>query len=212
MAADLIDLTTLALVKDYSEIDPDNTDGDALVQGLITSFSEWVLHKTGIASFTEVVRYVENRDGNGNNRMMLRNPPAVNVATIVVTIDGVDVPYSATFGQPGFFVSDDGRSIVLRSPGQGYSPAQMNYVGRVFNRGVGNVRLSYQGGFESVPTDLEMAVRRTVSIYLQRRDYKDQASKALAAGGTTGTTRFRDWELAPEDACVIDYYSRQSVI
>lgn len=58
------------------------------------------------------------------------------------------------------------------------------------------------------PADLELCARRTVAVAYKRRQWLDQASKTLGAQGASGTTRYRDWKLTPEDEVTMQNYRR----
>lgn len=78
-------------------------------------------------------------DGNGRNRIQLRNWPVVSVAS--VSIDGQSIPQSS-----------DGRSFGwLLEPGDDEPPGAMQFVmlrGGVFARGWQNVAIAYRAGYQ----------------------------------------------------------------
>lgn len=206
-----IDLTTLAAVKD--ELNIQSTSADSELQQYITAWSMAVLNRTGIQSFSQPELMTETRDGNGNYQMFTRLRPIINVVS--VSISGVAVAQAGVWPSAGYYVADDQRSIKLRNP---QFPISYNYYPNYttpapgFQRGQGNVQLVYWAGYVNVPVDLEMASRRMVAIYYGRKKTRDQASQGIAAGGTTATTRFRDWDVPPEICKVVDYYSRLAII
>ena len=209
-----IDLTTLALVKDEANVQ--SSTQDSIIQGYITNWSQAVLNETGIASFSQVQQFTETRNGNGNYQMFTRNRPIVNVAA--VTVSGVAIPAAGVWPSWGYFVSDDQRSIWIRQAGSpvgfSYAASPNNRIPSTpgFSRGVGNVVLTYNAGFAAVPNDLEIASRRMIAVYYKRKQTLDLSSEAEAAGGTTATTKYRDWKVPPEVACVVDFYRRLAVI
>jgi hypothetical protein len=215
------DLTTLAKVKSWLLIPQDNTKDDSDIQDVITGWSTYCLGQLGFTSMTKVQQYTELRNGNGNCQMFVRNRPIINVES--VTVNGVAVPAAGDWPSMGYYVSDDQKSIMIRGVGvqrgilAGYGSLGTYSTGSAtsaggFARGVGNVKLVYNAGFVRVPADLELAARKACAIHYKRKQTIDLASKAQAAGGTTGTTRYRDWDIPPEVETVIDYYSRVAVI
>jgi len=209
-----IDLTTLDAVKSELNIPQSNHNADAELQGYITAWSAAVLNQTGIKSFVQPSLMTEIRDGNGNVQMFTRNRPIINVVS--VTISGTAVAAAGAYPSAGYYVSDDLKSIKLRTPA--LSRISYNYYPNYglptqgFQRGQGNVQLVYWAGYVNVPLDLEIASRKMVAIYYGRKQTRDQASIGIAAGGTTASTRFRDWYAPPEVCMVIDYYSRTAII
>lgn len=210
-----VDLTTLNAVKNELGITLTDHSNDQELQQYITAWSMAVLNQTGIKSFTQPVQMTETRDGNGNSQIFTRLRPVINVSS--VTINGVAVQAAGAWPGSGYYISDDQRSIKLRNvnlaPGQGSYPTygrQQPAFG--FVRGQGNVLLQYWAGYTNVPTDLEMASRKMVALYFGRKQTRDIASKGLAAGGTTASTRYRDWDAPPEVCKVVDYYSRTAII
>ncbi len=209
----VVDLTTLAAVKDELIIPQTNHAADQVLQQYITSWSMAVLNQTGIQSFTQPQLMTEIRDGNGNNQMFVRMRPIVNVVS--VAINGTAVPATGAWPSSGYYISDDLKSIKLRFSA---TPVSYPYYPRQssgalgFVQGQGNVQLVYWAGYSNVPYDLEIASRKMVALYYGRKTTRDIASVGIAAGGTTATTRYRDWDVPPEICKVIDYYSRTAII
>lgn len=202
----IVDLCSLAEVKDWLGIQPDNTDDDSVIQSLITSFSQFVLNKTGISSFNCVQDFVDTYDGNGSYRIFTDNRPITNVSSVVV--GSYNIPQSTSVTTPGYFIERAKKSIAFRSSGQLLMPPQSIYP-YLFTPGVGNVVISYSAGYSRVPTDLQEACYKAVAIYYRRKDWIDYDSKSLSAGaGVSGTIRYRSWNLPPEINSVIDFYSR----
>lgn len=209
-----IDLTTLDAVKAELNIPQSNHNPDNELQGYITAWSAAVLNQTGIKSFAQPTLVTEIRDGNGNAQMFTRMRPIINVVS--VSISGKAVAQAGAFPSAGYYISDDLKSIKLRTAQ--LSRISFNYYPNYglptqgFQRGQGNVQLVYWAGYVNVPLDLEIASRKMVAIYYGRKQTRDQASIGIAAGGTTATTRFRDWDVPPEICKVVDYYSRTAII
>jgi hypothetical protein len=199
-----IDLTTRAEVKSWLGIAQENTADDDLISGCITAASAYWLWRTARGSATdeipdasplvEPVTYDEVYDGSGSARQFLRNNPIVSVLTLEV--NGRLVPASTGFGQGGYTIDGNGKSLVLR--------------GEIFKEGIQNVHVVYQAGFRGVPADIRLAATQMVAVNYKRRQWIDQKSQAMAAGA--GTVTYRDWELPPEVERVISNYSRTAVV
>lgn len=193
-----IDLVDLATVKQWLNIANTNTDDDLLIQFLITAFSQHVLNKTGIASFTSVDAFVDTYDGNGQERLFVRNPPIVSVAS--VNVGSLSLPQSTGLTSNGWFIEDSKKSIALRG-----------CVYR-FHRGLGNIQVSYTGGYSEVPIDLAEAAMNAIGQNYVRKDWKDLASQAISSGsGVTGTSRYRDWVYPPGVLETILFYKRRAL-
>jgi hypothetical protein len=74
------------------------------------------------------------------------------------------------------------------------------------------VFLSYNGGYASVPEDLEFAVRCVVALNYKRKAWQDMASKALSGAGGSATTSYRDWAWPPEYEHVFEHYRRLAAV
>jgi hypothetical protein len=82
-----------------------------------------------------------------------------------------------------------------------------------FNAADNNNQVAVSYEFLSPPFDLEFACRRTIGTYYKRRQWLDQGSKALnSGGGSSGTTSYRSWPIAPEDRIVINAYKRVAIV
>jgi gp6-like head-tail connector protein len=203
-------MVSLQQVKDWLGIAQTNTDNDSLIQLLVSSFSQYVINRTGRPSFNSVSQYIDTIDGNGNSRIFVRNPPIVDL--ILATAGSFVFPISSTNATAGIFVEDSGKSIAFRSQwGTGY-PA--NYPpGSIypyyFPPGIGNIQITYTGGYLAVPYDMQEICMEEIAILYARKDWKDLASKALAAGGgVTGTTTYRSWHLTPRSEMIVQFYQR----
>ena len=202
----LFDLVTLDQTKDYLGLQSSNTDDDITIQFLISGFSQYVLNRTGISSFTQTQTFNEIYDGNGNQRLFVLNPPIVTLNS--VTIGSFSVPISTGLIVSGVYVEQSGRSIAFRNSGGVLSPPFSIYP-YYFTRGYGNIQVNYIGGYTSVPFDLGVCTMKVVAQNYRRKDWIDLASKSLSAGaGVTGTTRYRDWAMPPECEETLRFFSR----
>lgn len=204
-----IDLVLLDDVKNWLNLSSSNTDSDYLLQLLITSFSRYVLNRTGRDSFSSTT-YTEIYDGNNASRLFLRNSPITNVSSIVVGT--YSIPQSTTLTVPGWFIEQSKKSLALRSFGYG---GQQMIPGSVFPQrfweGIGNIQITYTAGWTTTPPDLYDAAMETVAVIYARKDWKDMLSRALAISGGSGTTTFRREFLTPGVEEIIEHHSRRSL-
>ena len=160
------DLTTLANVKAWMGIT--STDHDAVLTRLISAASNYIQSWLNRDLFA--ADCTERFDGTGTAMLVLPNYPVQSVTS--VKVNGVVVP-AGTDSSDGYFYNTDG--IKLR----GYR----------FERGVSNVLVSYRGGFESIPAELEQATIELVSLRHKERERIGIVSKGLAGETITYTQR-----------------------
>lgn len=202
---EVIDLVTLDEVKTWLGFSPTNTSCDASLQMLITSFSQYVLNRTGRASFKVVQQYSEVYDGNGNSRLFLDNTPIVSLIDVLIGL--YSVPLSSGVSVPGIFIDRSKKSIVFRNSGFYLTPPLSIYPYR-FMPGEGNVQVTYTAGYSAVPYDLQEIVIETVAQNYKRKDWIDLVSKQMSTPGASGTTSYRSWAMTPFAEEVIRFYSR----
>lgn len=200
-----IDLVSLSDVKSWMGFDPSNTSCDSIIQLIITSFSQYVLNRTGIQSFKQVSQYTDVYDGNGNSRLFLDNRPILSLLSVI--IGSYTVPLSTSLVNPGIFIERGGLSIAFRDPGWSLTAPLSLYPYR-FLRGTGNVQVTYTAGYNAVPYDLQEIVIEIVAQNYKRKDWIDLASKNISTPGAAGSTVYRSWALTPMAERVINYYSR----
>ena len=217
MSVNAIDLTTLAAIKSWAQV---QTSGDdTTIQDAITAFSLYVLHLTGrgpadgtvptTSPFSTPVSYDEFYDGNGNDTLPLRNWPITTVTS--VNDSGVIIPASSGVSNPGYVVDQSKKFLVLRYGGLPY-PYSRSYRGAAYScrgwtLGTQNIEVQYTAGFSALPFDLEMMARKVVALNYRRRQNIGQKSQAMAQGA--GTVSFGEWEMGPDDMRVIEYYKRR---
>jgi hypothetical protein len=214
MAANAIDLTTLAAVKAW--IQTTNSGDDQIIQDAITGFSLYVLHQTSrgnadgsvpVASpFNSVVSYDEFYDGNGNNILPLNNWPIVAVSS--VNDSGLALSPSNGLTGAGYVIDQSKKFLVLRCGGSAY-PQRSGRYGSPYNYRAGwslgtqNIEVKYTAGFAATPFDLEMMARQVVSRTYKSRQAIGQKTQAMAAGA--GTIVW-NWDMSDQDKKVIQYY------
>lgn len=216
-----IDLTDVPTVRTFCELQSDADDG--LIQIGISGFSMFMLHACGYgpadgsvptqSPLVQQVPFNEWYDGNGHNRLFLRNSPIGTVT--VLTINGRAIPASTAWGLMGWVVDDTRKSISLRAGGGGSSGTSNFFSARggglCFirdNVNPQNINVQYTAGYAGVPFDLAEMAMRVVGQNYKRRQWIDLASKSISAQGGTGTTRYRDWAMSPLDEKVLLHYKR----
>jgi len=220
-----IDLTTLEIVKDYLTVC--DSKSDTVISWAITSASIYWLWRTGQGNadgsvpthspYVSPQPYSEWYDGNGNDRLFLRHSPIVSVQAL--NINGVAVRASSTFGDGGFVVDQNGRSLTFRSSGsgvsrgvnQGYGYAYSSFFPACgFSLGTQNIQVQYTAGFVTTPLDINEAVTEMVALTVKRRGWLDFKQQAMP--DTIGTITYRDWIFTPKIISVMENYARRAQV
>lgn len=151
------DLTTLVNYKQWGGVT--GTTDDALLGRLITSVSLFILGwiNDNIASQT----YNERRGGWGGDEMPLAHGPIVSVTSL--TIDGQTIPASPDGIAYGYVQVKGGLKL----------------IGYRFNRGHGNVFVTYVAGYATTPPDVEQACIELVELRYKQKGRSDVTSKVL---------------------------------
>lgn len=167
------DLTTLASVKSWLNISTNGDDG--VLTRLISSTSQYIqswLNRT----FT-VSSVTETYSGTGTMKLALRNYPVIAVST--VTIDGINVPFSADGIQAGFVF--DSKAVYL--------------IGYKFTQAPQNVRVTYTWGYQklnelvSIPATPYQVAAASLSLPWNANgsvSYNGVAMTQVAASPATG--------------------------
>lgn len=174
------DLTSLFAVKQWLEIDPENTDADVLLKRLIRAASAFVLQHLNRKSLT-LTEYVETYDGYGNSFMLLRQAPVYDLSALSFT----GTPISSATGDG--FTSPRANGFVLEPP---YSPSvilgeqRVNLYGYRFPRQRAAVSVRYRAGYviDDEPhtiADVSPATVSTDSMWLGDVSVKNAETLAL---------------------------------
>lgn len=179
-------LITLAALRAYLSIPPDQTEDDALLQTLITAASARIEAAIGrsilSAERTDVL------DGNGKTRLMFPAWPVTAVAE--VSVNGHSIPAAASFGAGGYR----------------FDPTMLVACGHCFVRGHRNVRLTYTAGFASTPPDIAQACMQMVGAAFAEKDRLGVGSKSLAGE----TITYIDVAMSPGVQSMLNAYRRVS--
>jgi hypothetical protein len=143
------DLCTMAQVKAYLPAMQTVTTDDALLSGLITAISTFMA--TYCSRVFQSASYQETYSGQHTRRLTLRQFPVT--AVISLSISGMSIPASGDGVQPGYVWDQYG----------------IDLIGYIFQRGRGNIAVSYTAGYAAIPADLSQACAELVALdYLER--------------------------------------------
>lgn len=144
----MADLTTLATVKEYLDIESADSSSDSLLERLIAASSRQA--ETYCNRVFEIADYSETYDGNASDILFLKNSPIVSVASLWIDSESV--------AAQDFKIYDD----------------YLRLVSELFTPGELNVSVSYSAGYydpqaESPPSDVEDACIQLVAFKFNLR-------------------------------------------
>lgn len=123
------------------------SDDNGIIARLISAVSTSI--QNYISYDINVTEYTETHNGIGSHRQMLRNRPIVSVTTVTIIVGGagfMNIPprvlVPGASGQAGYTFDD--RCIYLDAPYR-------------FERGLQNIKIIYDAGYQTVPADLKQA-------------------------------------------------------
>lgn len=139
---------TKAEVKSYLNITDTNTD--SLIDTLIAQVEAVVEADKCQRTFGSSV-FTEYIDGDGTDTIMVKNYPIIELTSIH---DDLDREYGAAslLDNDNMAVYDEYGKIV--------------YVNGIFMQGNKNVKVVYRGGYATIPSDLKLALIKTVAAEL----------------------------------------------
>lgn len=165
----MADLTTTAKAKAWGRIP--GSSGDALLAVLVTSCSAWIESVTSRSFSSQSTS--EIRDGTGGQELVLANRPVISMTSL--TVNAVAIPAQPADGQRGYFLVGD----------------LLCLYGATFTRGRKNVRVTYTGGYATVPTDIEQACNELV-ISAYNRGSRGPDMESRSAGGQSHSWTLED--------------------
>ena len=185
----------------------------AFATEIINGLTQAVYWATGRTApmLSEPTDFEEVYNGSGSAVLYLINVPILSVAS--VTVNGVSFPASIAYGQAGFFVQQDAKSIALRSGATSGYPFNLSLGGSrqgyCFSKGRGNVAVSYQAGYDGCPPDLYLALLKQATIFLNKRGREDLATSMIPQ---TGQNNYRAWATQPEVRLMLQPYIRTAMV
>ncbi len=201
--ADPRDLTTLANAKSWLNIPASQTSEDALLSRLVTAESLHFLLAINRANLN-TASYTEKRSGSGGAVLVVRNYPLISVQGL--TIDAVNIPASPDGVQSGYVFDDSSISLVGSPYAGGYSGSSAYLPGYAFNKGYGNVVVSYTAGYAQLPPEVEQAVIELIALRYRERGRIGLTSEHMG----TQTTSYLVKNLPASIESVISQYMRKA--
>jgi hypothetical protein len=180
------DLTTLANVKEYLDIESSDTKYDQTLTRLISAASRQI--ESYCSRFFEIRAYNESYDGNASDILVLANTPLVSITS--VSIDGEII------ASEDYKVYDD----------------YVRLVERLFTPGKQNVSVQYSAGLydaasESPPADLEDACIQLIAF-----KYTMRGSEGLSQRHVNQVSdSFAGAAIPLSVALILDKYRRRRI-
>ena len=189
------DLCQLADVQAWLPSAPTSSPGVDLIAQLITAASRAICGYCGRGQFL-AQSYTDTYDGAGKTWMLLRQWPVLSVGAIALTQCGV----VTTLGDPGQF------QLEAPIPAGGAQRLTLISPQLYFPRGRGNVQITYQAGYVSVPPEVAQACIEAVGEAYQRRNRIGQTS--VSSQGQT-TVAFGQSDLNAAAKAMLQPYIRR---
>lgn len=188
------DLTTAASVKTYLDISA--STWDSLLATLVTSCSVWIENYCGGRRFknsgTDVTEILDgDPEFFGSKVLFLKNYPIISVTSISYA--------TGTLGSPNWNVYDSANYYV-KNAGTGEVWFDSLPSGRQ------NIRVIYQGGYDSVPEDLSLACTQLVA-----RIFNKRKSEGVSNESVGGASVMWDRELSVEMRKTLNRYRNYAV-
>jgi hypothetical protein len=189
------DLCQLADVQAWLPNAPTASPGVDLISQLITAASRAICAYCGRGQFV-AQNYTDTYDGAGKTWMLLRQWPVLSVAAIAITQCGVVTTLT------------DATSFQLEAPIPAGGAQRLTLVSPhlYFPRGRGNVQITYQAGYVTVPPDVAQACIEAVGEAYQRRNRIGQTS--VSSQGQT-TVAFSQSDLNAAAKAMLEPYIRR---
>jgi hypothetical protein len=172
------------------------TDGDdQKLERIINAASKFFNDRTN--RLLKARANVEYCDGNGRDTLMVDNPPINSTpSTITICVD-TDVP--RTYPAANNYLPD---SIVIYS-----KYGKIVLLDDSFYPGSQSIKVSYNGGYTTIPGDLEQACIEVCSMLWKRE--KDKLAGVIGISGTGGSINLDVQKaLTPFAESVIEMYKR----
>jgi len=187
MAVNANALTTLAKAKIYLKIPVLEIAQDDVVELFINSSSEYIERECDrvfkAQAFTEI------RHGRKQNILLLKQWPVNSITELRVDNDSNFILADTLVDAADYRVGDDSNSVIL--------------LNQVFHNGYNNIKVVYNAGFTTIPSDLEHACLWLVSWYHFARNAQDIGRPRRSKGDEN----FETLQDAPKDVrdCILRY-------
>lgn len=191
-------LTTLARVKTFLEIT--NTSKDGLIELLIDACTDWIESECGNRRFknsgSDITEYHDgDYDLTGRDKIFPRQFPIATLTSIAYKTGDNASPTWTVINANGYERNDQDGIIYFANESRSFL--------QTLPRGRQNIRLIYQGGYTTIPTDLELCC-----IKLVAKELNKSKSQGLTSESVGGANFAWNEDIAPDVKKIIANYKR----
>jgi len=185
-------LITLNDVKSYLSISGSNTDTDDVIASLINSvsvlFENYCNKKIMSRTFTD-----EKYNGDNSNRLFTKQYPIISIISIY---DDTNWNFEADtlISADNYMIHPDMNNVYFKN--------------NILSIGIGNIKITYNAGYESVPTDIKHSCILEVIRRFKHKTDPDVLSKTLSDGSVAFDTN----SLLKETKMILNKYKRFGVV
>lgn len=188
------DLTTTANVKSHLGISV--TTWDTLLASLITSCSVFIENYCGGIRFknsgSDVTEYHDgDPDAEGRKIIFVKNYPIISITSVSYSSGSLSSPTWNVYDASSYYVQDNNRGEIC---------FETLPVGKQ------NIRVVYQGGYNSIPEDLALACILMVARMYTRRNSEGVTNESVGGASVNWST-----ELSTEIRKTLNRYRNYAV-
>lgn len=154
------------MAKTYLKIPLAETSQDSLVEFFINASSEMIERETDRKLKAQSI--VDTVHGRSSNIVLLSQWPVNSITELRIDNSSIFVDANTLIDASEYRIGDDKNSLVLLS--------------RTFTKGYNNVRITFNGGYSSIPSDLEHACLWMVFYYHKMRIAEDIGRQSKSKG------------------------------
>lgn len=182
----------------FSELEGNEKD---LVTALIRSSSDFIqklLNRT-----LDVTAHVEYHDGDGGERILLRNVPVVSLTSVsfvessTTTVDGANFRYEPNTGE-------------LRWEIYANITDTTNYIG-YFPRGFRNIYVTYSAGYGNIPEPIQYITAQSVIQAFDRFEAEGQLDRVRIGNESYAFAENAMRDFVLRNSNIISMYRRRTV-
>jgi len=186
-------LTTVANQKSYLGISVSTFD--TLLEIFINGCSEWIeneISRVIIDSEEDIVELHDGDfDGTGRNKLFLKQYPINDLTSVEYKTGSLGTPTWVAFNANDYTTDDEAGIIYLNASLASITPDRQN------------IRVTYQGGFVTAPSDLELACLKLVAKEFDKRKSQGVVSEGVGGGNVSWNE-----EVDPSVLKIIKKYRR----
>lgn len=171
MALNANALTTLVFAKTYLKIPALETSQDSIVEFCINAASQEIESDTNRKLKAQAI--TEYQHGRNGNIIVLREWPINSITSLSIDQSALFTDPATLIDADDYRISDDLNSIVM--------------INRTLPNGFNNIKIIYNAGYASVPSDIENACLWLTTYYYMMRQNQDIGRTSKGKGDESVT-------------------------